>query len=168
MNNRSLFNEQGQLTDFGKAILKNYFDVNIALTLDTADNEAEARTMGSCLMAFVADAVNKKVMAFQAETAKMGKLWEMSDDEFETYLTEKYKDVVAERVNEGKTPFFSMNEKEVERYHPIAKRKMRELRDEMDEEKAKQIPPCNGVRLTPKRGAYDASMGPLFPDKYKK
>ncbi len=168
MNKRSLFNEQGQLTEFGREILKNYFDVNIALTLGTADDEAEVRTIGSCLMSFVADAVNKKIMDFKAQDAKVSKLWQMNDGEFEAYLENKYKDVVAERVSQGLTPFYSMNDSEVQRYHPIAKAKMRELRDEMDKEREKQLPPCNGVRLIPRRGAYDASMGPLFPDKYKK
>ncbi len=148
MNKRSLFNEQGQLTEFGRAILGNYFDVNIALTLGTADNEAEARTIGACLSSYVAELISKKVQAFHEEAAKMGELWKMSDDEFKAYLTEKYKDVVAELINEGKPPFFSMNQKEVERYDSIAKKEMRKLRDEMDKEKEKMAQDIHHMIIT--------------------
>lgn len=134
-----LFNEQGQLTEYGQETFERTLKAPIQEILNCSESEAEARVLGGNLSSFVADLISKKVMAFQDERAKTSKLWKMSDDEFETYLTEKYKDVVVERVNEGKTPFFSMNEKEVERYNPIAKRKMRELRDEMDKEKTKSL-----------------------------
>ena len=144
-----LTDEQGRLTDVGKESFRVLFLEQVHDILNCAETEEEARILGANLSSFVADLISKKVLEFHVARAKVSKLWKMSDDEFEAYLTEKYKDVVAERVNEGKTPFFSMNEKEVERYNSIAKRKMRELRDEMDKEKlARQNEPTYGVRLT--------------------
>lgn len=130
-----LYTENGRLSDYGKDTFGNIKNI-VAEILNTAQDESETRLLGSLLFSYIGDLVSTKAQIFIDR--QKSHLWQMTDDEFQAYLDDKYKDVVAELIRQKKLPFYSMTQEECDRYQPIAKKSCEETMKEIQEMLDKQ------------------------------
>ncbi len=130
MKYKDIVNESGQLTDEGKKLFDSHLEIDNILSI--AHSEAEIRTLGSIISSHIGNLVSFKVSEF---ILKGNLLWKMTDDEFEQFIKNKYPSL-----------FISMTEEEVERFDPIAKKRMENVNEEIRKSLA-ELPLPHGVNF---------------------